>query len=166
MFLDDEQEARATLLQYFGALAQHWAIIVAGYGVVLFSILQFKSFFVSKGLFEVALFGLFGQAVFAASRFILHGWYCEQAVEGTLGSKDWGATLTLLGRVHASMLRQIHEKHECIMKLPPFWGKRAGWGWVVWTLVWTIPPFIVYTCGRHSTEFCGFLQRFFLGCAV
>lgn len=160
MLLDDEQEARATLLQYFGALAQHWSIIVAGYGAVLFSILQFKPFFVSKGLFELALIGLFGQAAFAASRFVLHGMYCELAVKGTLKDEDEGSTI--LGRVHASLLRELREKHECIMKVwLPFW-EHGLLGWGGWTLVWTIASLCWFSHSPHWTVFCGFLQRVLL----
>ena len=158
MLLGDEQEARATLLQYFGALGQHWSISLAGYGVVLFSILQFKDFFVSKGLFEVALIGLIGQAVFAASRVVVHGWYCEMAVKGCLRSEDEGPTI--LGRVHASMLRELRDKRKWLMKLwPLFWERYALPVGVCWTLLWTIAPFYVFTCSRHWTEFYGFLER-------
>lgn len=150
-----EQEAREALLQYFGTLGQHWSTLLVAIGVVFFSIMQFRQEFWRVGLLETALFALGAQAVFAGSRVVLHGWFCELAVRVPLTRED--NDTNQLKRVHTAMLRGLRREHGWAMRLPPFY-QRALLSSFCWTLVWTIFAFVVFAYSRHWAEFCGFLR--------
>jgi hypothetical protein len=145
------------MLQCFGSLAQHWSTILIAIGVVFFSVMQFREVFWSAGLLEMALIAVGMQAVFAGSRVILHGWFCEKAIKVELTSED--KDMNQLRRIHGAMLRELRKEHGWVLRgrLSPF-HQQALLPFFCWTLVPVIFGFAFFTCRLHWAQFWNFIQ--------
>jgi hypothetical protein len=138
-----EQEARLALLEYFGSLAQHWATVALAAAVAFFSVVQLRDTINNDSILTFALVLVAAEGIFSFMRMIVHGKYCELALDSEVKAMGAGvlANQMLHGMAHNLRTRWIF--YRFLDKI----GRLKGW------LYWTVISILVAFYAAVSPPF-------------